>query len=280
MSNAVKFARATLLPGGEHSHVFPRLDIIILLFASLVGLLLVVLDVYQRWIAVDPMETFNIDGHNNPATWFHAAILTGASLSALAIAFTVFDGRRRWSWMALGASIAFFSMDKTISLHEQVGARLQSALSLPDGSGRIAWEVAWSPIILLVVVTLALCVAESNRRTKLWTLGLVLGGAAKLALEALTYPLLRIEHTAWLHGLEAELEESVQLLAFACLFAGFAQLFVDRVSALARGEIALLDEEHRSERLALGSLLATLPAPRRIGAMARWLPRPLEDGGK
>jgi hypothetical protein len=220
-----------------------------------IALLFVVADVYQRGIAPDDIETFNIDGRNNPVTWFHAIVLAGAAFSALGVALTTFDGARRLVWLVLGLGIAFFSMDKAIAIHERVGSKIEDWLALPQDGGRIAWQVAWSPILLVVAAALLIGVSQSNRRTQLWAFGLLLAGGAKLVLEGLTFFAVRYldatERTGWFYGIEVNVEETVQLLGFACLFAGFAQLFVDRLWALARGELDVLEAVHARERLSV-----------------------------
>jgi hypothetical protein len=255
MASLRAFFRETLLPEASSERSVPRIDVLVFSTALAIGAVLVVADIYQRWLAADDIETFNIDGHNNPETWFHSAVLAGAAICALAIAFTVFENRRRWLWLVLGVGIGFFSLDKAVTIHERVGDRLEGWLNLPDDGGRIAWEVAWSPIIVVVAIALIACVWQSNRRTQLWALGLLLAGASKLVMEALTFPAVHLlhatDHGGWFYGLEVNVEESVQLIAFACLFAGFAQLFVDRLSALARGELEVLEQQHAADRLSL-----------------------------
>jgi hypothetical protein len=186
----------------------------------------------MRHIVKNVIEMTDIDGQKNLTTWFHSSILLGAAISAFLILPTFSGVRRRLPWAVLGGGLAFFSLDKSISLHEQVGRGFVNEFSLSDSAGRVAWELAWSPIILATVVALILCVWEANRTTKLWAIGMLAGAGIKLALEALMFPaihFLGVSETGVFYGLEVELEESVQLLAFACLFAGLAQLFIDRV---------------------------------------------------
>ena len=239
MTSAWDSVKAVFLPDGR-GRALPRFDFIVIVAAAAVGVLLVLADVYQRALS-HHMELLDIDAHWNIETWFHSAVLAGAAFSAAAIGCTYFNRLRVW-WFVLGAGLAFFSMDKTTSLHERVGEKLASRLDLPSGSARIAWEVAWSPIILMAVVALVLCVWQSrNGRLQLWSGGLLLGGAAKIVLEALTYPAIRFlgasQSHGWFYGIEANVEESAQLIGFACAFAGFSQFFVERVVALAREEL-------------------------------------------
>jgi hypothetical protein len=80
--------------------------------------------------------------------------------------------------------------------------------------------------------------------------------ASKVIIEASLFPLIEagaLTETGVVYGIEANLEEGGQLLGFGALFATFTQLMVDRMSALARGE--LLDEAEPT-RGAVASLRA------------------------
>src|SRR5581483_11388956 len=239
LRHAREQAASILNPSRADAGRLPRADLAVMLIAAATGVVLVLMDVWQRWIAARSHAMFDIDGHNNPETWFHTIVLARAAICAAGVAMTFFDPRRRWLWLVAAAGIAFFSLDKNISLHETVGRHLVGWFNLPDSSKRVAWEVAWSPLILATAAALLVCIWEAPARTKLWFLVAVAGGIGKLGLEALTFPMIHLgiaSETGTLYGIEANLEESVQLLGFAALFAGFAQLFVERVWAMARGE--------------------------------------------
>jgi hypothetical protein len=262
--------RSLFVPAGSGDGAFPRFDLLVMAFAAAGALILVALDFFQRFIRKDVVEMLDIDGQRNPTTWFHASILGGAAICAAALAFTFFDARRRSQWLALAAGLAFFSLDKSISLHEQAGRTLADAFSLPDESGRIAWQAVWAPIILATAALLVVCVSQANRTAKLWALGMLTGGGAKLAVEAMMFPLIHwggVSEHGTVYGFEVEIEESVQLLAFACLFAGFAQLLVDRLFALARVDVVA--REPLPE--AAGAGITPIPAPPPAAASGRGL---------
>jgi hypothetical protein len=264
---------SVFLPERREGRALPRFDYLIMAVVAVVGALLVLADIFQRTLASHPMNQLNIDGHNNPETWFHSTVLVGAALAALLIAFTFVDNAHRIAWLVLGAGIGFFSMDKTISLHEHVGAKLVAWLNLPEDSERVAWEMAWSPIILVVVAALLYCVWGAGRRTQLWSGGLLLAGAVKIVMEGLTFPAVHwlgaSETHGWFYGIEANVEESFQLLAFACLFAGLAQYGVERLVAFARDEIPSFDAAQEplalpasiAARLTRGARTEKTPAP-------------------
>ena len=229
---------------------YPRLDVLVMAVAIAGAMGLAGADFFMRFIAKDVVEFTDIDGQKNLTTWFESSILLGASICACLIALTFAGWRRRAQWAVLGSGLAFFSLDKSISLHEQVGRGLADAFSLSDAASRVAWELAWSPIIFATAAALILCVWETNRTTKLWALGMLTGGGMKLVMEALMFPAIRFlgvsEHGAF-YGLEVEIEESIEMIAFACLFAGLAQLFIDRVSALAQVPDALASDAAQPE---------------------------------
>jgi hypothetical protein len=228
------------LLGSDHPRAegYPRLDIAIFAVVVAGAIVLVGADFYMRHLTKSIAELTDIDGQKNFTTWFHSSILLGASLSAL-LMLPLVAGRRRLQWGVLGAGLAFFSLDKSISLHEQVGRGIANTFSLSDSAGRVAWEAAWSPIILATAIALILCVWEANRTTKLWACGMLAGGAIKLGMEAVMFPALQYlglsEHGV-LYGFEVEMEESIQLLGFGCIFAGLAQFTADAFAAALRGE--------------------------------------------
>ena len=229
---------------------YPRLDVLVMAVAIAGVIGLAGADFFMRYIAKNVVELTDIDGQKNLATWFQSSILLGTSLCAFLIALTFADGRRRAQWAILGSGLAFFSLDKSISLHEQVGRGLVNTFSLTDSASRVAWQLAWAPIIFATAAALIVCVWEANRTTKLWALGMLAGGGIKLAMEALMFPAIYFlgasEHGVF-YGLEVEIEESIQLIGFACLFAGLAQLFIDRVFALARAPGALASDAAQPE---------------------------------
>ncbi len=248
----------------------PQFDVLVLAVAMLAGALLVLGDVYQRWLGPHTIATLDIDGHNNPETWFHAAVLVAAAVFAFGVALTHADWRHRLQWLLLSFGMAFFSLDKTISLHERVGAKLQDLLSLPDQGGRIAWEIAWAPIILATVIVLVVSVWETSPRTQLFALGVIIAGGGKLALEAATFPAIHwfgaSDDSGWFYGIEANVEETVQLFAFACLCAAFGQLFVDRIADIARrASTDMLDDGNKqsTSTATLPARVATTPDPSR-----------------
>lgn len=244
------------LPRGPVKAVFPdsntslppRIDLLILGVSLIVAACFVAADVFQRWVASDPIETFNIDGRSNPVTWFQSSLLLGAALCCIGIALTVFNRPLRAAWLGLAPVLAFFSLDKAISVHERVGSKLEDHFGLPDDAGRLAWQMAWLPMIVAGVALLVVCLLHANRRTQLWALALAAASAFKLASEALMFPALRYwdvtRDSANFYGVEVNIEETIQLIGFACLFAGLAQLFFDRFWAFARGEIEALEREH------------------------------------
>ena len=237
-----EYLRWIVRPEGKPRVQFPRVDLLVMSFAVAGGVLLVVADIFQRWITPHRHQLLDIDAGGNIETWFHTLLLGAAAVFALGIAFTFFDNRRRGLWLIAGVGVAFFSMDKSVSLHETVGANVVSWLSLPHAADRIAWEITWAPLILIVTAALVLCVWEAGTTTRFWIAVAILGGAGKVALETMIYGLIHAGVTTehgWLYGIEANIEESVQLMGFAAVCAAFSQYFVDRLFALARDEAAV-----------------------------------------
>lgn len=235
----------------------PRFDVLVMTVTAVVGVALVLADIFQRWVWSRRIEMLNIDGMHNVETWFQSMVIGGAALSALVLAFTYFDGRHRLQWLVVSAGLAFFSLDKSVSLHERFGIRIAHGLGLTEQSSRVVWQVAWSPFIVVTAAAVILCIWEAPLTTKLWAVaGLALAGT-KLVMEALTFPLIYFNVTTengWLYGVETNIEETTQLLGFAAFFAAFAQLLLDRLFAIARGEV---DEiEPGAERASAAAPLA------------------------
>ena len=243
------FLVGLIRPEATDQRAYPRVDLLIVTFTAVAAVVLIALDVFQRWIWHRPIETLNIDGAANIETWVHTVILGGAALAALGIAFTFFDNRNRLYWLVAGFGVAFLSLDKATGLHERFGDRLTHALGLAESSTRIVWIIAWSPIIVAITLAFIAVVRHAPPATKAWIGGGICLAGAKIALEATMFPVLYYgattytdnihAHSGWLYGIEVLIEETVQLFAFAFLFAGFGQLLVDRLLALAKDGAAL-----------------------------------------
>lgn len=234
------FVRPTLDPVEPRSGALGRVDVLVMALAAGGAVVLVALDFYQRRIRKDVIEIFDIDGQRNLTTWFHSSILLGAALCALLLATVATQRGWRLRWLTLGLCLAFFSLDKGISLHERVGRELADAWSLSDAAARVAWQAAWSPIILTAALILLLVARDSGPRIRTWLLLMLAGGGIKLVMEALMFPLIEYggvsETRGWFYGTEVEIEETVQLMAFACLFAALAQLLFDNLSGMGGAE--------------------------------------------
>jgi hypothetical protein len=133
------YARSVFLPQDAGQTALPRLDLLVMAFAAMAALVLVAADVFQRAIYYRNIPTLDIDGQYNVETWFHAVVLGGVALCALGIAFTHFTNARRLQWLGAAAGIAFFSLDKSISLHERAGIAIVNRLDLPR-ERRVAWR--------------------------------------------------------------------------------------------------------------------------------------------
>ena len=208
-----------------------RIDLLVARYALVVGLLLVAADAFQRWITPSRHVQLDIDGHYNIETWVHATILSLAAACALGIA-TTHLGRQRTAWILAGVALAFFSLDKSVSLHEFAGRDLVNALGWNEDWGSFAWIILWSPLLLASTVALIACVRNSDAMTQRWVvLGLLLG-STKVVFDPAASILIHAGITSeqgWLYGVEANIEETFQLLAFSCFLAGFSQQFVTRI---------------------------------------------------
>jgi hypothetical protein len=212
-------------------------DRLILIVAILGGAALVAADVFQRWISDGHIWALDIDGRFNAVTWFHSFVLAGAALAALAIAATYLGPRQRATWWAIGAGMAFLSLDKSISLHERVGQHIEVRLDLPDQAGRVIWEAVYAPFLVALAILLIMAVRRAGPLARWWVAIALVLCATKVGLEAVMFPAIHLgmfSEQSVVYGIEANAEESVQLLGFAAFFGAFAQLLLDRTVLLAR----------------------------------------------
>jgi hypothetical protein len=246
--DVVRPARPELPESEQIGLLSIRLDRLILGAALLGGLALVAADIFQRWIWPDHIWVLDIDGRFNTVTWFHSFVLAGASLAALALAFTYQAIRERLMWLFVGASLAFLSLDKSISLHERVGQNIEEGLDLPEQAGRLIWEIVYAPFLASLAILMLLCVRNAGLTTRFWIeLGL-LCAAAKILVEGVMFPMIEwgwFDEQSVVYGLEVNIEESVQLLGFALFFGAFAQLLLKRIVLAARGDLEVVDAAPR-----------------------------------
>lgn len=217
-------------------------------------------DMYQRWIAPSPVWFFDIDGSFNLVTWFQSFVLAGAALCAAGIAVTHANRALRTMWCAVAASIAFMSLDKSISLHERVGERLEDALGWSEQGGRLLWQVVYSPFLATLAVLLIAVMLVAGRRELLWVTAAIVMMATKLLLEALMFPAIEsgLTHEVYrTYAFEVLTEESVQALGFGALFAAFSRLLAVRLMTGAR--MAAPEEVEVGAATAAGAV----PAPAR-----------------
>lgn len=215
-------------------------------------------DMYQRWLAPDPIWFLDIDGSFNLVTWFQSFVLAGAALCAAGIAVTQANRALRAMWAAVAAGVTFMSLDKSISLHERLGERLEDALGWPEQGGRLLWQVIYSPFLVTLAVLLVAVMLVAGRRELLWGTAAIVMMATKLLLEALMFPAIEsgITHELYrTYAFEVLTEESVQALGFGALFASFARLLYVRASA------ALHDDTLAPGVVAVGASDPTPSAP-------------------
>lgn len=196
-------------------------------------------DMYQRWLAPDPMWFFDIDGSFNLVTWFQSFVLGGAALCAAGIAVTQANRALRAMWLAVAAGVTFMSLDKSISLHERVGQRLEDALGWSEQGGRLLWQIVYSPFLATLAVLLVAVMLVAGRRELLWVTAAIVMMATKLLLEALMFPAIEsgITHELYrTYAFEVLAEETVQALGFGALFAAFARLLYVRAGAARRDD--------------------------------------------
>lgn len=122
--------------------------------------LLVALHVPAR--AADAAKIVRMDEESNLPTWFSSSQFLLAGLACLAMA--VSDRSRRSAWGALGAVMAFFSLDEIAEIHERVEDKLDADLAL------LVLQPLVGVAILLVVWRGLASLGETPRRLLLLAL--------------------------------------------------------------------------------------------------------------
>ncbi len=270
------YLRSLILPESTGQRRMPRLDLVVMTVAIIGGVAVVAMNIFQRWFWHRQIEGLNIDGDFNFRSWFHALMLSGAAICATFTAFTFFDNRRRIAWLVAGGGLAFFALDESIHLHEKVGGAIKDSLGLPNAGDRIAWEVAWAPIIAATAIALIYCVWNANTTTKLWVAAGLILGASKLFTESLTFVLLHFDVTTYssdvtqrsgtLYDVIKMTEKCAQLLAFASFFAAFAQYFADRLAVVAQVQEPATEAEVAPAESVTGSVRVGRGAAEPVGA--------------
>lgn len=174
------------------------------------GVLLVVASLANQFLLDG--EVSSIDGRLEQSVWTWASSAATFAGAFAATVWSVVSPRHRASALVVAFTLAFFSLDDALTLHEGIGSGLVKTLELPSWVGGL-WLMAYPP--LLVVATWALVSATWNRgpRIRRATLvGLALLGAG-LLLELVGIPTKRLEvlGTDWPHAIRGAFEEGAEL---------------------------------------------------------------------
>ena len=154
-----------------------------------------------------------------------------AALGALAWAFV--DERVRARALALGALLAYFSLDDFVELHERFGQELADAADLPEAVGARIWILIYLPLLALgglLVWSIVPRTLPPIRRFQLAGLGLLVAAVLSEGLGVFTKALEERGFESP-HAVRAGVEEAVELAGWSLLAAG---LFAAAYAALAQ----------------------------------------------
>ena len=109
-------------------------------------------------------DVSSIDGRVEHSVWTWASSAATFAGAFVARVWLVVSPRQRLNAVAIVATLAYFSLDDMLELHEEVGSDVAERLALPDWVGGL-WLLAYPPLLLIAVW--ALVGATWNERAKI-----------------------------------------------------------------------------------------------------------------
>jgi hypothetical protein len=180
------------------------------LVAAVGGILLVLATLANQFV-LSPDVT-SIDGRVEHSVWTWASSAATFAGAFVATVWLVVSPRRRLNVIAIVVTLAYFSLDDMLALHEEVGSDVGETLALPDWVGGL-WLLAYPPLLVLAVW--ALVGATWNETAKIRRAMLagiaLLGAGLLLELVGIATKRLQLDGTAWPHAVRGAFEEAAEL---------------------------------------------------------------------
>ena len=217
--------------GRRHSIVVAGVSLTVAAVAIQTALYLADVYVLDRRIG-----TFDVDREGGLSAW--AASVTTFSTALLALLLAVVQSARRLQLLALAAGAAFLSFDEMVIVHERIGLNVTEALDLSSTYLRVAWPVAYLPLLAVVAASLfQLARTSTDPVRSLLGIGLaLLACAVGLEIGGLALDLIpSLTETSWLYTVEIALEEAAELAGWILLTTGVAVLLLAPDAADAGG---------------------------------------------
>lgn len=167
-----------------------------------------------------------------PTIWSWASSTATACAALAAGLLAVAHGGRRRTYLFLAATLAFFSADDMLQIHERLNANLGGA----DETTRIVWPVVYLPLLIASFLLLWRCAAHAcgpaSRSIRLGLLMLV----AAVGCEVVSFGMVQIEldRGTFAYELEVIVEEGLELAGWILIASGLMAGLVDRTTRMSR----------------------------------------------
>jgi hypothetical protein len=170
------------------------------------------------------IQNLDADSDGNTFTWATTVTTFTAAQCAVVLGFLSYAPLR--TMLALGAILAFLSLDDLARLHEHAGGHLASTLDLHRSASKLIWPTVMLPLIAVAAVILfRLGRRAAGPAGRAVVVGLALLTAAVLA-EILSAPISNDvgEYPTPLYVAEVAFEEAAELTGWILIAAGLCAL--------------------------------------------------------
>jgi hypothetical protein len=173
------------------------------------------------------------DQDGNAVSWASSVATFAVAFCAVLLGLLARD--RAWRFFAFAVVIGFFSLDDSVTIHEQIASWVTRVLGIEEIFSRVLWPTFYLPLLVFAGVTLWRLAAPAPDRIRrtIW-LGLALLATALAAeLVSVLWSHSDPTHRTLVDDVEVAVEEGAELAAWIVLAAALAGLLVDHVARAA-----------------------------------------------
>ncbi len=180
------------------------------LVAAVGGILLVLATLANQFV-ISP-DVSSIDGRVEHSVWTWASSAATFAGAFVATVWLVVSPRRRLNVITIVVTLAYFSLDDMLELHEEVGSDVGESLALPDWVGG-RWLLAYPPLLVLAVWALVGATWNETAKVRRAMLaGIALLGIGLVReLVGIATKHVQLDGTAWPHAVRGAFEEAAEL---------------------------------------------------------------------
>lgn len=178
------------------------------------------------------------DQDGNAVSWASSVATFGVAFCAVLLGLVGAD--RAWRLFVLACVLCFFSLDDSITIHEEIASAATRMLDVEEKVSRVLWPLFYLPLLAFAATTLwrLSSPARDPIRRAIW-LGLTLLAVAVLAeLVSVLWSDSDPTHRTLADDIEVAVEEGAELAGWIVLAAALAGLLVVhlmRIADTARG---------------------------------------------